>query len=67
MNKNESKHNTDTDSNCIEDKDYHMRGLALAARMLFTTFLVWCTFHYPMSDTMRNWFFVWAVLTWLCS
>ena len=66
MNENENKNNTDTGSSC-EQKNYHMRGLALFGRMLFTAFLVWCTFNYPMSDNMRNWFFVWSILTWLCS
>ena len=47
--------------------DYHMRGLALFGRILFTAFLVWCTFHYPMSDNMRSGILAWAFITWLFS
>lgn len=49
------------------DRDYSMRGLARFGRNLFSAFLVWCTFNYSMSDEMKGWFFVWAVVTWLVS
>ena len=53
-----------------EDNDnisyhYHMKGFAKASGYLFSGFLVWCTFNYPMSDTMQDWFYIWAVATWI--
>ena len=37
-------------------------GLRKIALCALASFLVWCTFNYEMSNTMRGWFFVWAVL-----
>ncbi len=38
------------------------KGLGRLGSCALAGFLVWCTFHYEMSDTMRLWFYVWAVL-----
>ncbi len=37
-------------------------GLERLGSYALAGFLVWCTFQYEMSDTMRLWFYVWAVL-----
>ncbi len=37
-------------------------GLRKLGSCALAGFLVWCTFHYEMSDAMRVWFYVWAVL-----
>ena len=57
----------DTEREEVISEGYHMKGLAKLGNSLLTAFLVWCTFNYPMSDTMQAWFYVWAVTTWLIS
>ncbi|MBQ6664137.1 MAG: hypothetical protein IJM68_00975 [Synergistaceae bacterium] len=61
MNENKDKEESEA------QKNYSMKGLVLLGRLLFSGFLVWCTFNYPMSDTTQSWFFFWAILTWLFS
>ena len=61
MNENKNKDKTESKTS----KDYSMKGLVSFGRNLFAIFIVWCTFNYPMSDDMKTWFFIWAVITWL--
>lgn len=60
MNDNEKDNET-----LSSNDDYSMKGLARLGSYTLTAFLVWCTFNYPMSDTMQGWFFFGAVLVWL--
>ena len=46
---------------------YPLRGLAKFGGYLFSGFLLWCTFTYPMSETMQSWLYVWAVAVWFLS
>lgn len=47
----------------LKDKELILnKGLGKLGVCALAGFLVWCTFQYEMSDTMRLWFYVWAVL-----
>ena len=61
MNDNEKDNETATSSN----NNYHLKGLARFGGYLLSGFLLWCTFNYPMSETMQSWLYVWAVAVWL--
>ena len=46
----------------LKDEELSLnKGLGRLGSCALAGFLVWCTFHYEMSDTMRLWFYVWAV------
>ena len=54
-----------SDKDSQDSSNYDLRGLAKFGGYLFSGFLVWCTFNYPMSEGMEAWFYVWAVVAWL--
>lgn len=57
--------NKDNETISSLNNSYPLRGLAKFGGYLLSGFLLWCTFVYPMSETMQSWLYVWAVVVWL--